>query len=158
MKKSRSKELLDTVPNDRTNRNLQSRTHSHVIDRILIHTAHAYFIRYYPVHKCHISTCSCTPTLYTVRTATSTCATLQRTRTVVCPAPTQSPQPRQPPNFTPALACDVDFSYSVPGAHFSTLDGARGRVADFSRFGADLASAPGCTLADLTSKVAHLSS
>ena len=34
-------------------------------------------------------------------------------------------------------------------AHFSTLDGARGRVADFSRFGADLPLAR-CTLADLT--------
>ena len=41
------------VPNDRRNRNLQSRTH--VIDRILIHTAHAYFIRYYPPQTTHVT-------------------------------------------------------------------------------------------------------
>ena len=35
-----------------------------------------------------------------------------------------------------------------PGAHFSTLDGAKGQVADFSTFGGP--SAPGSTLADLT--------
>ena len=35
-----------------------------------------------------------------------------------------------------------------PGAHFSTLDGAKGQVADFSTFGGP--SAPGSTLAGLT--------